>query len=183
MAQLLVFRGADLPARHPLFRATTTVGSDETCDVPISGAGVKPLHAEVVHEGSVHHVLPLDRDAEVLVNGRKVKKATLEPFDVLRLGAVTLLYAPDDLRLDPKSGGEKAAMQQLETLGTFSRRLMEARDLDRALALLLDETLALTGASKGFIIFVEDGVPSVKVARNVVRKELPPDEVLFSESI
>jgi transcriptional regulator with GAF, ATPase, and Fis domain len=183
VASIIVLGASAAPARHPLFRATTTVGSDDGCDVVLAAAGVKPLHAEVVLEGKVHHVLPLDRAAEVLVNGRKVKKATLELWDVIRVGSVTLVYAPDDVPIDARPADEKAALRQIESLGAFSRKLMEARDLDRALALLLDETLVLTQASKGFIIFMESGQPVVKVARNVDRKALPPDEVLFSESI
>ena len=183
MAQILVFRSNEPPAQYPLFRANTTIGSDEGCDIPVSGAQVRPLHAEIVSEGNLHHLMPLDRDAEVLVNGRKVKKASLEHYDVLRLGSVTMVYAPDSLELPRRSASEVSAMNQLETLYAFSRRLMDAGDLNKALALLLDETLTLSGASKGFIIFVENNVPTVKVARNVDRKELPPDEVLFSESI
>ncbi len=183
MARILLFQGAQAPKRFPLFRAVTTLGRDPACDVPLPPAGVKDLHAEVVLEGTVHHVRPLDRNAEVLVNGRKVKTARLEPWDVLRLGDCTLLYAPGDAPLEDKAPDETSALRQLESLGAFSRRLMEARDLDRVLATLLDETLALTQANKGFILFVENGTPVVKVARNVDRKTLPPDEVLFSESI
>ena len=183
MASVIAFLGSEAPVRYPLFRQTTTVGSDDGCDISLVAAGVKPLHAEISQEGTVHHVLPMDREAEVIVNGRKVKKATLALWDVVRLGAVTLLYVPDDVPIDQRPSNEKSALQQLEGLGAFSRKLMEARDLDRALALLLDETLALTQASKGFLIFIENGVPTVKVARNIDRKTLPPDEVLFSESI
>ncbi len=183
MAQIVVLSGDRPPRRHPLFRQTTTVGSDEACDIPLKGAGIRPLHAEIRLEGSVHVVMPLDRDAEVLVNGRKVKQARLQVWDVLRVGAVTLLYASDDLPLEARDVSERLAFSQLESLCDFSRRLMETRDLDRVLEVLLDETLALTKASKGLLIFVEQGEPRVKVARNVDRKDLPEDEALFSESI
>ncbi len=183
MARILLFQGMQPPRRFPLFRAVTTLGRDPACDVPLPPAGVKELHAEIVLEGSVHHVRPLDRDADVLVNGRKVKTARLEPWDVLRLGDCTLVYAPGEVPLEDKAPDETSALKQLESLGAFSRRLMESRDLDRALGTLLDETLALTRASKGFILFVENGLPVVKVARNVDRKAMPPDEALFSESI
>jgi transcriptional regulator with GAF, ATPase, and Fis domain len=183
VAQIVMFSGSAAPKPNPLFRRTTTVGSDEGCDVVLAGAGVKKLHAEIVLEGKVHEILPLDPDAEVLVNGRKVKKARLEAWDVLRLGSVTLVYAPDDMPFGDRGADEKAVHRQLEALAGFSRKLMDTRSLDKALATLLDETLTLTGASKGFVIFVEAGVPSVKVARNVDRKSLPTDEALFSESI
>ncbi len=183
MALILLFQAARPPVRFPLFRQVTTLGGDDACDIPLPAAGVRPMHAEVVQEGTIHQILPLDRNAEVIVNGRKVKKARLEPWDVLRLGDHTLVYAPDDAPLDQRPPDERQAWRNLERLAIFSGRLMEARDLDRALTTLLDETLAMTQASKGFILFLENGQPVVKVARNIDRKALPNDEALFSESI
>lgn len=183
MAQFIALSGDRPPVRYPLFRQITTVGSDETCDISLRAAGVQPLHAEVRLEGSVHVVMPLDRDAEVVVNGRKVKQARLQLWDVVRVGNATLLYAPDEFPIEPRDAAEKQAFTQLEALYDFSRRLMEIHDLDRVLEALLDETLALTKASKGLLIFIEEGQPRVKVARNIDRKDLPEDETLFSESI
>jgi transcriptional regulator with GAF, ATPase, and Fis domain len=180
---MLLFQSDKPPTRHPLFRQVTTLGSNPTCDVTLDGAGVRPFHAEIAREGKSFQILPMDSDAEVVVNGRKVKKARLEPWDVLRMGAHTFLFAPDDVPLDARPPDEKIAQKHLEQLASFSRRLMEARDLDRALTILLDEALAMTQASKGFLIFLENGMPVVKVARNIDRKALPPDEALFSESI
>jgi transcriptional regulator with GAF, ATPase, and Fis domain len=178
-----MFHGSRPPGQFPLFRGVTTLGRDAACDILLPVAGVHDVHAELVFEVSIHHVRPLERGAEVLVNGRKVKSARLEPWDVLRMGDCTMIYAPGDMPLNDRTGDESSALKQLESLGAFSRKLMEARDLDHALATLLDETLNLTQATKGFILFIENGVPVVKVARNVDRKSLPPDEVLFSESI
>lgn len=183
MAQLVFLHQSQQPRRFPLFRTITTIGSDEGCDICLPFAGVKPFHAELRLEGSVHYVSPLDRDAEVIVNGRKVKEAKLCLWDVLRLGSATLLYASEDIPLDPRDASGRQALTQLQSLCDFSRKLMETRGLDRALEILLDETLRLTNASKGFIIFIENGIPVVKVARNIDRKDLPEDEALFSESI
>ena len=183
MAQLLVLFPDRPPRGYPLFRRTTTIGSDETCDIPLHAAQVLPIHAEVEQEGSVHILRPMDRDAEVLVNGRKVKQARLALWDVVRLGSVTLLYAPEDVPFAERDSVGQAAFAQLESLGEFSRRLMEFHDVDRMLQALLDETLALTRANKGFLIFIERGRPVVKVARNIAREAMPPEETLFSESI
>ena len=183
MAQIVVLSGDKQPEGIPLFRQTTTIGSDDTCDIVLQGAGVRPLHAEITLEGSVHQILPLDRDAEVYVNARKVKKARMSVWDVVRVGTFTLLFASDELTLESPGSDEQAALEQLEKLCDFSRKLMDARDVDKVLTALLDETLTLTRATKGFLIFVENGEPRVKVARNVDRKALPDDESLFSESI
>ncbi|NOZ02662.1 MAG: GAF domain-containing protein, partial [Deltaproteobacteria bacterium] len=183
MAQIVILSGDRPPEGIPLFRRNTTVGSDDTCDIVLRSAGVRPLHAEITLEGDVYQILPLDRDAVVYVNTRKIKKARLAVWDVMRIGGSTLLFASDDLSLEPPGTDEQAALDQLQKLCDFSRKLMEAGDVEKVLSSLLDETLALTRATKGFLILVENGQPHVRVARNLDRKALPDDESLFSESI
>lgn len=182
MASLLILSPKEPPRSVPLFRAATTLGRDPACDVPLAGAGLCDLHAEIVQEGSLFQIRRMDGDADVVVNGRKVKNAYLEPWDVIRLGDRTLLFAPGD-EMPWDAGAGESAHTHLESLADFSRRLMEARDLDKALNTLLDEALHLTRAEKGFILLVEDDRPSVRAARNIDRKTLPDDEVLFSESV
>ncbi len=159
------------------------IGRDQDCDISIPLPGLKPIHAELIIDGDTHRILPVDSKAEVLVNGIKTKMQTLVPFDLVRLGSATLLYAPDEFSLRDSSGRENEALAALEAMSGLGRRLMETTDLDRCLEILLDETIAITHASKGFIIFVESDSPVVKVARNVGMHELPDDAMLFSESI
>lgn len=183
MAQLLVFRGNRPPEAVPLYRTSTTVGADRTCTVTIEGAGLRDVHAEIVQEGRLHYIAPLDRKADVLVNGRKTKRARLETWDVIRMGRATVVYAPDDAPLAESAVDMKQVVAQLENLYQFSTRLMDSKDLDTALQAILDQTLELTSATKGFIIFVENGEPRVRVARNIRKKDLPTDDTLFSETI
>jgi len=94
-----------------------------------------------------------------------------------------MIYVPDDFSFKDMSGREGESFKALEAMSAMGRRLMETTDLDRCLELLLDETLSISRATKGFIIFMESGSPVVKVARNVGMHELPDEAVLFSESI
>ena len=183
LAVLTLFNSDNQPQQFPLFRLVTTLGSDPSCDIQLPAAGTQPAHAEIIAEGSTYQILPMDRGAEVIINGRKVKKALLANWDVIRLGDNTLVFSAQDAPFQQKQSDEKQAMKSLDRMAVFSSRLMEARSLDKALTTLLDETLALTQASKGFILFLENGVPVVKVARNIDRKVLPDDEALYSESI
>jgi transcriptional regulator with GAF, ATPase, and Fis domain len=181
--QLILFQPNQAPYGFPLFRDITTIGSDEQCDCHIKGADVKAVHAEIRCEGNVYEIYPLGSDKEVFVNGRKVKKARLEVWDVIRIGSVTMVFAPDDVDLQSRQKDEQSALRHLEGLCDFSRKLMDMENLDKALEALLDSSLSLTRANKGFIILIEDGEPKVKVARNIERRQLPEDDVLFSESI
>ena len=74
MASLLILSPKEPPRSVPLFRAATTLGRDPACDVPLAGAGLCDLHAEIVQEGSLFQIRRMDGDADVVVNGRKVKK-------------------------------------------------------------------------------------------------------------
>ncbi len=159
------------------------IGRDQDCDISIPLPGLKPIHAELIIDGDTHRILPVDSKAEVLVNGVKTKMQALVPFDLVRLGSATLLYAPDEFSLRDSSGRENEALAALEAMSGLGRRLMETTDLDHCLEILLDETIGITHASKGFIIFVESDSPVVKVARNIRMHELPDDAMLFSESI
>jgi transcriptional regulator with GAF, ATPase, and Fis domain len=181
--QLVILQPNQAPFGFPLFRDITTIGSDEQCDCHIKGAEVKPVHAELRCEGNVYEIYPLGSDKEVFVNGRKVKKARLEIWDVIRVGSVTMVFAPDDVDIHSKQKEEQSALKHLEGLCDFSRRLMDLENMDKALEALLDSSLSLTRANKGFIILIEDGEPKVKVARNIERRQLPEDDCLFSESI
>ena len=181
--QLILFQPNQAPDGFPLFRDITTIGSDEQCDCHIKGADVKAVHAEIRCEGNVYEIYPLGSDKEVFVNGRKVKKARLEVWDVIRIGSVTMVFAPDDVDLQSRQKDEQSALRHLEGLCDFSRRLMDMENMDKALEALLDSSLSLTRANKGFIILIEDGEPKVKVARNIERRQLPEDDALFSESI
>jgi len=183
VARIVVFSPSQPIREFPLFRRSTMIGRDEACDISLPLPGLKDVHAELILDGQSHRVLPMDPKAEVLVNGNKTKMTVLEPFDLIRLGSVTMLYAPDEFTMRDAAGRENEALRALESMSSLGRRLMETTDLDRCLEMLLDETIAISHASKGFIIFIESDSPVVKVARNVGMHELPDDAVLFSESI
>ena len=94
LAVLILFNSDNQPQQFPLFRLVTTLGSDPSCDIQLPAAGTQPAHAEIIAEGSTYQILPMDRGAEVIINGRKVKKALLANWDVIRLGDNTWCSAP-----------------------------------------------------------------------------------------
>jgi transcriptional regulator with GAF, ATPase, and Fis domain len=159
------------------------IGRGDGCDIALPLPGLKPVHAELVLDGNSHRIVPMDPKADISVNGTKTKMTVLEPWDVIRVGSVTMIYVPDDFTFKDSAGREDEAFHALEAMSTIGRKLMETTDLDVCLEMLLDETLAISRANKGFIIFVENGTPVVKVARNVGKHELPDEATLFSESI
>lgn len=183
MARIVVLASARPHKEYPLFRRSTMIGRDEGCDISLPIPGLKQIHAEVVLDGQGHRIMPMDPKAEIQVNGQKTRMTVLQEWDVIRIGTATMIYVPDDFSFKDTSGREGESFKALEAMSAMGRRLMETTDLDRCLELLLDETLSISRATKGFIIFMESGSPVVKVARNVGMHELPDDAVLFSESI
>jgi len=172
----LVFAGQS----YPLVRKLTSIGADPDADIVIHQAGVAEGHAHVRLEGDAYVLVPLDpRDAPVLVNGRAVKRHTLEHGDEIRLGPATLrfqLWA--DTSTASRMTSPRAASQASESLtayrrlAAFSTKLAHGVDVGALLEALLDEVVELTGADKGFIVLARADGPRVASARNVQRETI-----------
>ncbi len=64
-----------------------------------------------------------------------------------------------------------------------NRRLAQEQDLQGLLLAIMDMSLELTGARRGFLVLLEGDVPQVQVARGMEAGDLPPEEARFSRSV
>ncbi len=78
---------------HWLQRQTTTIGSDPSCDVVLSG--LAPLHAEVRHDEADEFVL-VAHDARVRVHGERVTTKVLRTAARVDLGPRTLTFVREE---------------------------------------------------------------------------------------
>lgn len=77
--------------RFAIGRREMLIGSGEECDVRLPYAGIGPRHARLeMADGSVE-IKDLGARKGVLVNGQRVRQATLQVLDEIRLGSITLL--------------------------------------------------------------------------------------------
>lgn len=152
---------------YVLKKALTTVGRAAGNDLVLADPQISPSHATLVRQGD-HFLLSLaDRAAEVYVNGRRVRSATLKPTDRVLIGAweLTVLDGEPEPVVAAAAGG--APLELLERLVALSADMMQDTTPERLFRRLLEGLAELTGAEKGFLIFMRDGERHLAASHNV----------------
>jgi Protein of unknown function (DUF3662)/FHA domain len=72
------------------------IGRSRECDVQIEDANVSRRHAELRREGTVYWIVDLDSTNGVEVDGRRVKRAKLEPGDAFTIGATEVTFSTEN---------------------------------------------------------------------------------------
>ena len=131
-----------------------TIGRSSDTQLQLNDAHVSRRHAELVQDGAVWRVRDLGSRGGTFVNDTKVTDVALKPGDRIRIGDV-------ELRIET---GESSALtsghydfRQVNALLAGLRALGSGQVLDEVLAIVLDSTLELTGAERGFILLAETG--------------------------
>ena len=131
-----------------------TIGRSSDTQLQLNDAHVSRRHAELIQEGSLWRVRDLGSRGGTFVNDAKVDEAALKAGDRIRIGDT-------ELRIET---GESSALtsghfdfRQVNALLAGLRALGSGQVLDEVLAIVLDSTLELTGAERGFILLAEPG--------------------------
>ncbi|HEX7185351.1 MAG TPA: sigma 54-interacting transcriptional regulator [Thermoanaerobaculia bacterium] len=77
--------------RFPVLKNESLIGSWPECDIYLPYTGVAQKHALLRYDGSELRIEDLGTRKGLLVSGRKVREASLEVLDEIRLGGITLL--------------------------------------------------------------------------------------------
>jgi len=148
-------------------------------DVAIPSHGLSETHVQVLFDGRDFNLEEVDKQAEILINGKKKRRARLVHGDRLSLGDVELSFSIFD---EPQkvargaTGDEhestRASMSEtqlqvtnqqlagLRKLYEFSEKLMTMKDIDQLLEAMLDAVIEVTGAEKGLILLNDDAFAS-----------------------
>jgi transcriptional regulator with GAF, ATPase, and Fis domain len=173
--------------RFPLFKNITRMGTDPSCDVPVTGDDVASDHAQIIREGDDFVAASLGRGRPMLVNGKKEKRARLREGDIIEIGDTRLTFVPYDAPAEPLStAADRHAITSVaayKEIVSFSAKLLRSRDLGGLLTALMDSVVELTRADRGFLVLFEDGKPEIKVARNVQRENVDGALAELSDSI
>lgn len=131
-----------------------TIGRSSDTQLQLNDAHVSRRHAELTQDGAVWRVRDLGSRGGTFLNDSKVADAVLKPGDRIRIGDA-------ELRVET---GESSALtsghydfRQVNALLAGLRALGSGQVLDEVLAIVLDSTLELTGAERGFILLAEPG--------------------------
>ncbi len=168
------------PRAFVLHKPVTTVGRALGNDVAVAGDGLAETHAQVLFDGRDFNLEEVDKHAEILVNGKKKRRARLVHGDRLTLGDVALSFSMFDEPSrpaghsgsgQPVQGGAAAPSgtlsetqlnvtnQQLagfRKLYEFSEKLMTLTEIEPLLEAMLDAVIEVTGAEKGLILLNDD---------------------------
>ncbi|HYM77284.1 MAG TPA: SpoIIE family protein phosphatase [Candidatus Dormibacteraeota bacterium] len=180
-----------------LNRTPFTVGRKVDKDLVIADPRVSRDHAQIMQEGLEFFLVDLGSKHGTYVNGERIQRQKLERGDRLEFGArdsAYILFNPAHATsntarefLSQISGiGLKPETTELETLRLFleaARKLNTAGVLDEILITMLDVTLQLTGAERGYVFLKdEEGKLRLQAGRNS-RKEPLLDDKTISHSI
>ncbi|HEY8379157.1 MAG TPA: FHA domain-containing protein, partial [Nannocystis sp.] len=155
----LQYTGPDgVTHRFPLRHRITQIGSSRECHLVLPGPEVAASHCTLEHEAGCFKVESSSRSTVFFVGGKKMREHVLRHGDVFVVGGVEITFSAIDPP-PPAADPESAARLQIEAmrnLQRFSELLARAESsLDGLLSELIDQVVALTGASKGFLVLTE----------------------------
>ena len=186
MATVIVYR-ADLSAPEivSLDRRVMRFGSAEDNDVQLRDGGASEHHAHVLYEGKQFTLATTDGSSQTVVNGKRRKSHKLADGDVIQIGDHVIRFVLYDQGI-----GQGSADAQTDSDAThfrayraFSEALLESYAVPGLLETMLDQLIALTCADRAFLMLIEDGIPQVRVARNIDQSSLESSDVTISDTI
>ena len=177
--------------RFPIVRNLTSIGSSEDCHLILKTPDVAQTHCTLIHEPGRYRLESTQRANVFFVRGKKMRAYDVKHGDTIAIGGVELVFSAVDAVAardnDPEVEKKAAhtaitAMQQLQG---FSELLLRPGDLTKLLDELIDQVVAMTRASKGFLVLHSEGEDSyeIKVARNLEREPVDDPTELLSDNI
>jgi len=201
MPTLKWFPPAGAPKTFVVYKPVTTVGRALGNDVALPGSKMAETHAQVLFDGRDFNLEEVDKSGEILVNGKKKRRARLVHGDRLTLGDADLAFSMfDEPGAKRDAAAVPAAMSETQILSAsqslvglrklheFSEKLMTVKGIDELLEAMLDTVIEITGAEKGLILLIEEGgedgsKPVIRASRNVRRETITDPSGHISDSI
>jgi transcriptional regulator with GAF, ATPase, and Fis domain len=192
MATLRYFPPNREPKLIAVNKPVITLGHELSNDVHLEEPGVAEHHAQIVFDGRDFQLEELDRRGEILINGKKKRRARLVNGDRIQLGSALIgfsLFSEASQTEGPASqrGGE-TDVAGLRRLQAFSEKLMTRSSVDELLEALLDDVIEFTGAGRGVVLLVDPSEgdlrqPRVRALRHVQRETIVDATGALSDSI
>ena len=79
-------------ARHELDDRAVVIGRSRDCDISVDDPNVSRRHAEIRREDGAYWIADLGSTNGVVVNGKRVERAKLEPDDEILLGTTVVRF-------------------------------------------------------------------------------------------
>jgi transcriptional regulator with GAF, ATPase, and Fis domain len=193
MATVRYFASDGASILVPLHKPVTTLGRALGNDIHLPEPSVAPHHAQIVFNGRDFQLEEVDGQGEILINGKKKRRARLVNGDRVTLGRAQLGFSMftegnTEEGAGARSEADQSDLSGLRRLQSFSARLMTTRSVDELLETLLGDVLELTGAVRGVVLWMDPGegqeaAPRVRASRNVQRDAIQETTGTISDSI
>jgi len=178
----------------PLPAAGLAIGRRPGKDLVPLDPRVSRDHAEILAEGDDYVLRDLHSRHGTWVNGARVETARLKPGDEIALGAPAgprLIFSPlagaaRDFLRQLSAVDSSGGAADLEKLGLFlelARKLDAPGALEDMLVSLLETTLRLTGAERGYVFLREGEDLRLAAARNQKGEPLADDSSVSRSTI
>jgi transcriptional regulator with GAF, ATPase, and Fis domain len=197
------------PRTFVLYKPVNTIGRALGNDVAVATPGIGETHAQVLFDGRDFNLEEVDKSGEILINGKKKRRARLVHGDRLTLGDAELQFSIfDEPHAASRSatgssagtggspgGGEPMTLAGVRKLHEFSEKLMTLKNLDELLEAMLDAVIDVTGAEKGLVLLLDEaygadgspsgqsGKPVIRASRQVNREAITDTTGAISDSI
>jgi serine phosphatase RsbU (regulator of sigma subunit) len=172
--------------------APFTIGRQADRNLAISNAQVSRQHAVIHHDDDGYFVQDLGSRHGTLINGQRKESARLNPGDRMQLGAsgVVLVFLLEQDHSSTRSLLSRISAAptgtELEKLTLFlqaAQRFNSTRVLDDVLGTMIEYTLRLTGAERGFV-FLGDSADVLTLSTGLSSDGQPlADDSKISHSI
>lgn len=167
---------------YPIFKKTTTIGSDMENDIYIPDINLEDLHATMVFEGGLYFVHSMSK-SNVYVNKKKIKKHQLEDHDKFEMGSTTFEFILNDKEVIDDYDKTVVDQNLYKKLLELSDNILETNDFNDLLNNLLDMIVSLTSAEKGYILVFKDREIIAATARNINKETIGNPLKQVSDSI
>jgi transcriptional regulator with GAF, ATPase, and Fis domain len=164
----------------------STVGQALGNDVCVKGERVAQTHAQILFDGRDFNLEEVDKQGEILINGKKKRRARLVHGDRLTLGDAELSFSMFDeprAAARPTDSAKPApaspaltetqlwsaaqSIAGIRKLYEFSEKLMTLKSVDEVLESMLDAVIDVTGAEKGLILLLDENAEPVPSSADV----------------
>ncbi|HVZ17901.1 MAG TPA: SpoIIE family protein phosphatase [Terriglobales bacterium] len=189
----LVFSHGNEERKLTLQKIPFSIGRKTENDLVISDPRVSREHAIIVQEVDGFYVVDKGSKLGTFVNGERIDRQRLKKNDKLEFGVRGEAYAvfdPDRSISTPSSAllsqlsvwKPASATSDLETLTLFleaARKLNTSTVLEEVLVTLIDATLRLTKAERGYVFLrQDDGTLNLVAGRNAKGEPLADDSTI-----
>jgi transcriptional regulator with GAF, ATPase, and Fis domain len=194
------------PRTFVLYKPVSTIGRALGNDVAIATPHIGETHAQVLFDGRDFNLEEVDKSGEILINGKKKRRARLVNGDRLTLGDAELQFSifdepsvgartPASSTAPAQSSEGSVQLAAVRKLHEFSEKLMTLKNLDELLESMLDAVIDVTGAEKGLVLLLDDaygsdgsasgqgGKPVIRASRQVNREAITDTTGAISDSI